>query len=70
LLAFELDDAAVRELADRIDGWLSLPAAERESAADSLRDGVVNRWSWEQVANGVLAAAVGDLEGLTSPDVV
>lgn len=70
LLAFDLDDAAVTELAARIEGWLSLPAAQRDAAAGSLRDGVVKRWSWEQVAKGVLAAAAGDLDGLASPTVV
>jgi glycosyltransferase involved in cell wall biosynthesis len=70
LLSFGLDDRAVEELAARVDGWLALVAGERAAAAQSLREGVIDRWSWEQVARDVLAAAEGDLGGLASPKAV
>ena len=67
LLSFGRGPGAVEEIAAKLLGWLSLPASERERAAASLS--VVGRgtYGWESVAEGVIAAAQGRLEGLPEP---
>jgi glycosyltransferase involved in cell wall biosynthesis len=67
LVSFELGPGAVRDIADRLNRWLELPGAERESAGAALRSTVERLWSWEGVARGVLAASSGDLDGLAMP---
>jgi glycosyltransferase involved in cell wall biosynthesis len=67
LLSFPVDDGAVRALAERLSAWLAAP----ESIVAQTRDGLVatvrERWSWEGVARGVIAAARGELDGLSEP---
>ncbi len=59
-LSFPVDDDAVRALAARLVGWLD---GRRAGAASALARGLVatvrERWSWEGVARGVIAAARG-----------
>jgi glycosyltransferase involved in cell wall biosynthesis len=64
LLSFPIDDGAVAAIADRLNRWLALPAAERRRVTDALPDRVRELWSWESVAQGVLAASAGRLDGL------
>ena len=66
-LSFPLDDHAVRGLAERVVGWLGADPALRAQARAGLVDAVRERWSWEGVARGVIAAASGELDGLEEP---
>jgi glycosyltransferase involved in cell wall biosynthesis len=67
LVSFELDERAVRSLADRINGWLELDPVTRERALAALRDVAARRWSWEGVARTILAASAGRLDALPEP---
>ncbi|MCW3033384.1 MAG: glycosyl transferase group 1 [Solirubrobacterales bacterium] len=66
-LSFPVDDGAVRALADCLLGCLTaepgLLARTREGLVETVRE----RWSWERVAAGVIAAARGELDGLQRP---
>jgi glycosyltransferase involved in cell wall biosynthesis len=64
LLSFPIDDGAVAAIADRLNRWLALPPAERRRVEDALPGRVRELWSWESVAQGVLAASDGRLDGL------
>ena len=66
-LSFPLDDHAVRGLAERVVGWLGADPALRAQARAGLVGAVRERWSWEGVARGVIAAASGELDGLQEP---
>jgi glycosyltransferase involved in cell wall biosynthesis len=66
-LSFPVDDAAVESLAGRITGWLTAPAAEHARARPGLAGAVRERWSWQSVGRGVIAAAEGRLEELPAP---
>ncbi len=66
-LSFPVDDAAVRALAARLVGWLSAAPELRASTRAGLIDTARERWSWEGVAGGVIAAARGELELLQQP---
>jgi glycosyltransferase involved in cell wall biosynthesis len=63
-LSFPIDDGAVRAIAARVSAWLAasddLRAATRAALVATARE----RYSWEGVAAGVVAAAGGDLEAL------
>jgi glycosyltransferase involved in cell wall biosynthesis len=67
LLSFGVDDDAVRALSERVIGWLSADAQVRARAREGLVTTVRERWSWEGVARGVVAAARGELELLQAP---
>jgi glycosyltransferase involved in cell wall biosynthesis len=69
LVSFELGEGAVEDLTSRINGWLALEPGIRGQALAALREVAAGRWSWEGVAEGVLAASAGDLEGLSPPHV-
>jgi glycosyltransferase involved in cell wall biosynthesis len=69
LLSFELDAGAVEAIASRLDRWIALDRAEREWVGASLRAIVERLWSWRSVAEGVLAASAGELDGLRRPEV-
>jgi glycosyltransferase involved in cell wall biosynthesis len=60
LLSFPIDDRAVEALAERICGWLEADPALRARARAGLVAAVRARWSWEGVAQGVIAAARGE----------
>jgi glycosyltransferase involved in cell wall biosynthesis len=66
-LSFEVDDDAVRAVAARLLGWLGAEPALQARTRDGLVSTVRERWSWEGVAEGVIAAARGDLDVLAQP---
>lgn len=61
LVSFPLGDGAVQALADRINGWLALDPEVAADARRRLRETASRLWSWERVAQGVLAASAGEL---------
>jgi len=67
LLSFPVDDNAVRALAACVSGWLTADEGLRERAREGLVRSVRERWSWDGVARGVIAAARGELDGLQVP---
>jgi glycosyltransferase involved in cell wall biosynthesis len=67
LLSFELADDAVEQIADRLIRWLELDPERRSAASQALSDVARERFSWEGVANGVIAAAEGRLDALPLP---
>jgi len=66
-LSFAIDDRAVPALAGNLIGWLAADPAVRTSVRAGLVATVRERWSWEGVARGVLAAARGQLDDLEQP---
>jgi glycosyltransferase involved in cell wall biosynthesis len=67
LLAFDVGPRAVEEIADKLVTWLTLDPAERDRARAALADEAARRYSWESVAEGVIAAAQGRLDALAPP---
>ena len=67
LLAFDVGPGSVEEIAERLVEWLTLDPATRERARAALAEAAAGQYSWESVAEGVIAAAQGRLEGLPSP---
>jgi glycosyltransferase involved in cell wall biosynthesis len=59
-LSFPVDDGAVRAIAERIVGWLQADGALKDRTRAVLVSTVGERWSWEGVARGVIAAARGE----------
>ena len=66
-LSFPVDDDAVRALAERLVSWLDADPQLRSQTRAGLVATVGERWSWDTVARGVLAAAGGELDGLQAP---
>jgi glycosyltransferase involved in cell wall biosynthesis len=66
-LSFPVDDAAVRALADRLIASLTASPETLARTREGLVRTVREKWSWERVATGVIAAAQGELDGLQSP---
>jgi glycosyltransferase involved in cell wall biosynthesis len=66
-LSFPVDDSAVEAIAERIVAWLSVDPKLREETRAGLVGTVRERWSWQGVARGVIAAAEGELETLAAP---
>jgi glycosyltransferase involved in cell wall biosynthesis len=64
LLSFDVADGAVTDIAAAIEGWFGLEPAERRRAGAALAERVRSLWSWERVAEGVIAASAGELERL------
>jgi glycosyltransferase involved in cell wall biosynthesis len=60
LLSFEVGPTAVDQIAEKLVAWLTLDPAERERASSSLAAEAARRYSWESVAEGVIAAAQAD----------
>jgi glycosyltransferase involved in cell wall biosynthesis len=58
-LSFPVDDNAVRAIAGCLLGWLQAEAKLRERTRLALVSTARERWSWEGVARGVIAAARG-----------
>ena len=56
-LSFPVDDGAVQALAARLMGWLLADARLQDAPATALVAVVRERWSWQGVARGVIAAA-------------
>jgi glycosyltransferase involved in cell wall biosynthesis len=67
LLAFPLEGDVVGEIAARVVGWLEVEEGLRERTRAALVQTVRERWSWEGVARGVIAAAQGQLDELAPP---
>jgi glycosyltransferase involved in cell wall biosynthesis len=67
LTFFPAEEGAVEAIAERLNAWLGLPENERAAARQTLVETVARLWSWEGVARGVLAAAVGELGDLPRP---
>jgi glycosyltransferase involved in cell wall biosynthesis len=66
-LSFPVDDGAVPALAARVSGWLAADPSLRSQTRAGLIATARERWSWEGVGRGVIAAARGELEGLQAP---
>ena len=67
LLSFPVDDGSVRAIAERVAGWLAADPALKYEAREGLVATVRERWSWEGVARGAIAAAEGRLGELPEP---
>jgi glycosyltransferase involved in cell wall biosynthesis len=66
-LSFPVDDRSVAAIAERVVAWLKVDPVLREQTRAGLLSTVRERWSWEGVARGVIAAARGELEALARP---
>jgi glycosyltransferase involved in cell wall biosynthesis len=66
-LSFPVDDGAVGALAARLIAWLQVDPQLRSRTRAGLAATVRERWSWDGVAEGVIAAARGELDGLREP---
>ncbi|MHB8242429.1 MAG: glycosyltransferase family 4 protein [Solirubrobacteraceae bacterium] len=66
-LSFAVDDQAVDALAQRVIAWLELSEPLRAETREGLIATVRERWSWDRVAVGMIAAAHGELDGLREP---
>jgi glycosyltransferase involved in cell wall biosynthesis len=64
LVSFALGDGSVAAIADRLDRWLALDPATAQATRDALSATAQRLWSWEGVANGVVAASQGRLAEL------
>ena len=67
LLSFERGPGAVEQIAERLIRWLELPSARRAEATAALSEVGRERFGWEGVARGVIAAAEGRLDELPLP---
>ena len=67
LLSFEVGPGAVEEIASKLSSWLALAPAERERASSALAELARGRYGWEAVGEGVIRAALGDLDVLPEP---
>jgi glycosyltransferase involved in cell wall biosynthesis len=63
-LSFPIDDGAVRAIAERVSAWLRAPEDLRARTRSALVAIARERYSWEGVANGLIAAGQGRLEAL------
>jgi glycosyltransferase involved in cell wall biosynthesis len=63
-LSFPIDDDAVRAIAQRISAWLTAPQELRARTQAALVATARERYSWEGVADSVVAAAQGRLREL------
>src|SRR4051794_3005577 len=66
-LSFPLDDGVVDAIAERLVAWLGAPADLRSRTRAAVAAAARERYSWEGVAGGVLAAATGQLDALPTP---
>ena len=67
LLSFDVGPDAVQQIAAKLIAWLTLDPATRERARAALAAEAARRYSWESVAEGVIAAAQGRLDALPHP---
>jgi glycosyltransferase involved in cell wall biosynthesis len=66
-LSFAVNDEVVRTIAERVLAWLTAEPDLRLRTRAGLAATVRERWSWEGVARGVIAAARGKLDALEAP---
>lgn len=66
-LSFPVDDSSVRAIAERVLAWLQADSGLRAECSEQLVETVRERWSWEGVGRGVIAAALGQLDALDVP---
>jgi glycosyltransferase involved in cell wall biosynthesis len=64
LLSFEIGPGAVEEIAAKLVAWLTLDDVQRKRASLALAREAARRYSWKNVADGVIAAAQGRLDKL------
>jgi glycosyltransferase involved in cell wall biosynthesis len=62
-LSFPVDDGAVQALGERLVAWLGADSALQDRTRTALVAAVRERWSWQGVARGVIAAAGGEPVG-------
>jgi glycosyltransferase involved in cell wall biosynthesis len=67
LLSFEVGPNSVQQIADKLVTWLTLDPVVRERARAARAAQAAARYSWESVAEGVIAAAEGRLDALPHP---
>jgi glycosyltransferase involved in cell wall biosynthesis len=67
LLSFTVGDGAVEEIAAKLVRWLRLDPARRQQGREALAAAARARYSWESVAEGVIAAAQGRFDELPEP---
>jgi len=67
LLSFPVADGAVEAIADRLVRWLQAPDDLRAAVREALVAVARERYSWEGVAQSVIAAAQGRLDELPEP---
>jgi glycosyltransferase involved in cell wall biosynthesis len=68
LLSFQVGDGAIEEIASKLVEWLRLEPDERRRASAALAATAAERFGWEHVAEGVIAAAEGRLDELPEAD--
>jgi glycosyltransferase involved in cell wall biosynthesis len=62
-LSFAVDDGAVQALGERLVAWLGADRDLQDRTRTALVAAVRERWSWQGVARGVIAAAGGEPVG-------
>jgi glycosyltransferase involved in cell wall biosynthesis len=67
LLSFPVGDGAVEAIAERLIAWLAAPEELRARTRAALVATARERFSWEGVASGVLAASAGRVDELPEP---
>ena len=67
LISFPLEPDVVRSIARRLTEWLGAPGGLQDATRATLVQTAAERYSWEGVARGVLAAVRGELDALESP---
>jgi glycosyltransferase involved in cell wall biosynthesis len=67
LLSFGRGPGAVVEIAEKLVAWLGLAEERRAAASAALASLARGRYGWESVADGVIAAARGELDSLPRP---
>ena len=67
LLSFRVGPQAVEEIAAKLVRWLESEPAVREHARAALAAAAAVRYSWESVAETVIAAGQGRLDDLPLP---
>jgi hypothetical protein len=67
LLSFTRGPGAVEEIAAKLVAWLGLDTGDRAQASAALAALAHERFGWEGVAKGVIAAAEGRLDQLIEP---
>jgi glycosyltransferase involved in cell wall biosynthesis len=66
-LGFTPGPRAVRDLGERLIAWLQAPQELREATREGLEAVARERFSWDGVASGVVAAALGETAALPEP---